>query len=185
VYYFSYGSNMSIKRLVDRVPSARKIDAGILEKHELKFHKVGKDGSAKCDACETGNPEHKVYGVAFDISEQEKRDLDRKEGLGYGYDQKDVKIILNNGDTVEAFTYYATKIDPALKPFDWYKEHVLRGARENKLPIEYIRNIEMIEHMDDSDTKRRDDELSIYRQTMGLDSARNEPQSEPFAGQAR
>jgi len=164
VHYFSYGSNMSVKRLLDRVSSAKKVDVGILEKHELKFHKISKkDGSAKCDAYETGNPEHKLYGVVFHISEQEKPELDRKEGLGYGYKQKDVKILLNDGTTIEAFTYYATNINPELKPFDWYKEHVLRGARENKLPLEYIRRIEIIEHIEDSDTKRRNDELSIYR----------------------
>jgi gamma-glutamylcyclotransferase len=163
VHYFSYGSNMSIKRLLDRVPSAKKVGVGILEMHDLKFHKISNnDGSAKCDACETGNPEHKLYGVVFDISEQEKPVLDKKEGLGYGYEQKEVRILLNNGITIDAFTYYATNINPELKPFDWYKEHVLRGARENELPIEHIRNIEIIEHVEDSDAERRNKELSIY-----------------------
>lgn len=164
MHYFSYGSNMSIRRLLERVPSAKKVDVGILEKHELKFHKVGKkDGSAKCDASKTGNPEHLLYGVVFHISAVEKHVLDKKEGLGSGYEQKDVEIILNSGSTVEAFTYYATNIDANIKPLDWYKEHVLRGARENALPIEYIRSIEIIEFDEDSDTERRDRELSIYR----------------------
>ena len=74
-----------------------------------------------------------------------------------------MKILLDNGTAIEAFIYYATNINPELKPFDWYKEHVLRGAKENGLPVEYIRSIENIEHTEDSDTKRRSDELSIYR----------------------
>ncbi|MES9953651.1 MAG: gamma-glutamylcyclotransferase family protein [Candidatus Thiodiazotropha sp. 6PLUC2] len=164
MHYFSYGSNMSIKRLLDRVPSAKKVDVGVLEKHELKFHKISKkDGSAKCDAYETGNPEHKLYGVVFHISENEKPELDKKEGLGYGYEQKYVKILLNNGATIDAFTYYATNVNAALKPLDWYKEHVLRGSMENELPIEHIRSIENIEHVEDPDTERRNRELSIYR----------------------
>jgi len=164
VHYFSYGSNMSIKRLLTRVPSAKKVDVGILEKHELKFHKISnKDGSAKCDACETGNPEHILYGVVFHISEEEKPELDKKEDLGNGYEQKDVTILLNNGATIEAFTYYATNINLELKTLDWYKEHVLRGARENELPIEYIHRIEIMEHVVDTDTVRRENELSIYR----------------------
>ena len=155
---------MSIKRLLDRVPSAKRVDVGILEKHELKFHKIStNDGSAKCDAYETGNPEHELYGVVFHISEEGKAELDKKEGLGSGYEQKDVKIQLNNGATIDAFTYYATNINSELKPLDWYKEHVLRGARENELPIECIRSIEMIEHVEDLDAERRDSELSIYR----------------------
>ncbi len=164
MHYFSYGSNMSIKRLLERVPSAKKVDVGILEKHELQFHKVSNnDGSAKCDACETGNSEHMLFGVVFHISNQEKLELDKIEGLGYGYEQKDVKILLHNGSTINAFTYYATNINPELKPLDWYKEHVIRGARENELPTEYIRRIEIIEYIEDTDAERRDNELSIYR----------------------
>jgi hypothetical protein len=155
---------MSIKRFLDRVPSAKKVETGVLEKHELKFHKVSKiDGSAKCDASETGNPEHLLYGVVFHIAEEEKPALDKKEGLGFGYEQKNVQIILRNGSTLDAFTYYATNIDPDLKPLDWYKEHVIRGARENELPSEYILTIEAIGFIEDSDAERRDEELSIYR----------------------
>ena len=164
MHYFSYGSNMSIKRLLDRVPSAEKIGVGILEKHKLIFHKVSnEDGSAKCDARETRNPVHIVYGVVYIISKHEKPDLDRIEGLGRGYEEKDVLIKLNDGSEIEAYTYYATNIDPTRKPLDWYKEHVTRGARENDLPQDYIRAIEAIEFDEDTDAERREKELSIYR----------------------
>lgn len=163
MHYFSYGSNMSIRRFLDRVPSANRVGTGILEMHVLKFHKVStKDGSAKCDASETGIPGHLVYGVVFHISEREKPDLDKEEGLGYGYGEKDVLIKLENGSSLRAFTYYATSIDPALRPLDWYREHVLRGARENALPEEYIRMIEAIEYDEDPDIERREKELFIY-----------------------
>lgn len=164
MHYFSYGSNMSIKRLLARVPSAKKIDTGILEGHKLKFHKISKkDGSAKCDVKQTGDPADYVYGVVFLISQEEKPRLDREEGLGYGYAQKDVLIKLDNGSIVKAYTYYATNIDPILKPMNWYKEHVIRGAKENELPEAYIKAIEAIESMEDTDIERRDRELSIYR----------------------
>ena len=164
LYYFSYGSNMSIRRLLARVPSATKVGTGILERHELRFHKKShKDGSAKCDACNTGNLAHYVHGVLFDISYEEKSVLDRIEGKGYGYEQKDVVIRLNSGSVIEAFTYYATHIDPALKPLDWYKAHVLTGARENALPEDYVCAIEAIDSVEDIDFERRDRELSIYR----------------------
>lgn len=136
---------------------------GILERHELKFHKASiKDGSAKCDASNTGHHEHFIYGVLFNIAEHDKPVLDRYEGLGHGYEKKDVIIKLSNGTVVEAYTYYAINIDPTLKPLDWYKEHVLRGAYENKLPEIYIRAIEEIQHYEDTDIDRRNRELSIY-----------------------
>lgn len=163
MYYFSYGSNMSIKRLLARVPSARKIGTGTLEKHELRFHKKsGKDGSAKCDAHETGDPQHRLHGVVFHISPDEKPNLDWHEGLGKGYETKQVTIVLADGSSIEAYTYYATDIDPGLKPLCWYREHVLRGARENELPAEHIRSIEIVAFDEDTDTERRERELSIY-----------------------
>lgn len=161
IHYFSYGSNMSIRRLLARVPSAIKVGTGVPGRHELKFHKIGsRDGTGKCDIMETGNAEHFVSGVLFHIEPQEKTELDRIEGLGCGLEHKTVAIRLVDGHVIEAFSYCATFIDPTLKPLDWYREHVLIGARENALPEAYVRAIEVIE---DSDSIRRDRELSVYR----------------------
>ena len=167
MHYFSYGSNMSERRLKARAPSARKIGVGALDGHQLRFHKVGRvDASAKCDARETGEPGHRVHGVVFDLPLAEKRDLDRREGVGRGYLEKLVCIRLIDGSTVEAFTYIATAIDPNLKPFDWYRMHVLIGARENRLPESYIRLIEAVEWSPDPDPARRQRELSIYDHSL-------------------
>jgi gamma-glutamylcyclotransferase len=164
MYYFSYGSNMSIRRLRLRVPSVACIGSGILKGHELRFQKVSsRDGSAKCDAVVTANPNLVVYGVVYRIDEAEKPGLDRAEGLGFGYEQKNVLIEMENGADVQAFCYFATEIDPQLKPLDWYREHVLKGARENNLPGAYIRSIEAIEAVKDDDAIRREKELSVYR----------------------
>lgn len=154
---------MSTKRLKSRTPSARKIGTGVLVRHELKFHKLSLvDGSSKCDASETGNPDHMVHGVLFDIRKDERTILDRIEGVACGYDIKDVRIKLADGKEVLAFTYYATNIDPQVKPFCWYREHVLIGARENSLPVEYIQTIAGVDFIVDPDPARREKELSIY-----------------------
>lgn len=164
MYYFAYGSNMSKRRLSTRVPSAKKVDTGKVEQHQLKFHKIGSnDGTAKCDIHATGNPGHSVHGVLFHVSAEEKPELDRIEGVGYGYEIKTVSVRLNNNSVIEAFTYYATHINENLEPLCWYKEHVLRGAQENALPKEYIHMIESIKYIEDTDLERRESELSIYR----------------------
>lgn len=153
---------MSLRRLRARMPSAKRIGTGILEEHKLVFHKSGRDESAKCDAQHTGNAEHCVIGVLYEIHPDEKPVLDKAEGLGSGYEIKSVSIRRDDGSSFEAFTYYATHIDNSLKPFDWYREHVLVGARENDLPEEYVQVIEAIEFIEDNDAERRARELSIY-----------------------
>jgi gamma-glutamylcyclotransferase len=50
MYYFAYGSNMSLSRLRERVPSAEAVGCFSLNGHDLRFHKLSKDGSGKCDA---------------------------------------------------------------------------------------------------------------------------------------
>jgi gamma-glutamylcyclotransferase len=162
--YFSYGSNMSTPRLADRVPSARSVAVALLHAHRLQFHKKGRDGSAKCDCEYTGDARDIVYGVVFRISAGEKPDLDRKEGLNKGYDETMVRVMTVDGALLEALTYQATSIDPSSKPFGWYKEHVLRGACEHRLPGGYIAAIEAVSAVPDPDPHRHERELSIYRE---------------------
>ncbi|NRB41787.1 MAG: gamma-glutamylcyclotransferase [Pseudomonadales bacterium] len=160
--YFAYGSNMSLSRLTDRVPSAERLGMFMLDKHDLRFHKTGKDGSGKCDAYQTNNSEDSVMGAVFEIKECEKTSLDRAEALGNGYDQKVVSVHNNAGDVVKAITYYATRIDPSLKPYSWYLNHVTVGARETHVPEQYLHNIQRIECIEDSDKKRDAKERAIH-----------------------
>ena len=162
-YYFSYGSNMSTPRLAHRAPSLRALTVAQLQGHRLRFHKRGKDSSGKCDAELTDDATDVVYGIVFEIAASEKLQLDEHEGLHKGYEEKRVLVYTEYGKEIEALTYYATRIDPALKPYDWYKEHVLRGAREHGLPWEYVESIAAVEAIPDPDTPRCERELAIYR----------------------
>jgi hypothetical protein len=161
--YFSYGSNMSVRRIGERLPSAKPVAVARLPRHRLVFHKVGKDGSAKCDAAETEDTAAHVIGVVFDICPSGKASLDQAEGLGRGYAEKLVSVAAEDGQILKVVTYYATHINASLKPFHWYKEHVLRGAREHRLPDHYIRTIELVEAVRDPDFLRHAQELAIYR----------------------
>jgi gamma-glutamylcyclotransferase len=161
--YFSYGSNMSSRRLLERAPSAAFLCIATLKEHRLRFHKKSKDGSGKCDAVHTADRNDCVMGVVFEMSASDKKKLDRKECLGFGYEEKTVTVMLENGERIEASTYYSVETDAALNPYNWYKEHVLRGARESNLPHDYISIIEKIKSLPDPDMDRHEQELAIYR----------------------
>ena len=161
--YFAYGSNLSVPRLRQRVPSARPLAVAVLDGHRLAFHKVGRDGSAKCDAALAPQDDATLYGVVYRIDARHKPRLDDAEGLGSGYQQKTVEVRHADGTRCSAFTYYATHIDPGLRPYPWYKEHVVRGARAQALPPAHIALIEAVETIDDPDPQRHQRELAIYR----------------------
>jgi len=155
--YFAYGSNLSVPEIRKWVPSATPYRVAKLKHHELKFHKRSKDGSAKCDAFKTGNKEDVVHGVVYEIDEKEKQDLDRKEGLGYGYNEMEVVVESDQG-TVAAFTYVADSdyIDDTLKPYSRYKRLVLEGARQHRLCESYIEeNIVQIEAIEAPEKRKR------------------------------
>jgi hypothetical protein len=59
--------------------------------------------------------------------------------------------------------YFATNIDPSRRPYTWYKNHVLMGAKEHGLPEEFISKIEAVIADDDPDLVRSERESSIYR----------------------
>lgn len=161
--YFAYGSNMAPERLKARIPSAKLLDGVYLLKgYKLKFHKIGKDGSAKCNAYYTGSDNDMVKGVVFEIDPFEVAKLDKIEGIGKGYDKKNVKISDDRGNAIEAFAYFANRIDDSLLPFTWYKVHVLSGAKRAGLSAEYISMLDKMEAQKDPDRVRERRELKIY-----------------------
>ena len=173
--YFAYGSNMSERRLRKRVPSTKVIGTGVLDNHCLTFHKGSTDESGKCtiECSESG----KVYGVLFKINKKEKKCLDDAEGkvkddCKKGYKRITVKIEIWDskcskyacGDTICAKTYQATpvSINREIKPYFWYKQHVLVGAIEQNLPPSYIHRLIQVPAKKDPCPKRVTCELTIY-----------------------
>jgi gamma-glutamylcyclotransferase len=162
VNYFAYGSNMSPRRLQARVPDARPLGVGALYGHELRFHKRGRDGSGKCDAFLVEERDASLWGVLFEIPRAGKAVLDSIEGLGAGYAEKSVCVLRQRGGRTKAVTYYATDIDVTLKPFCWYRHHVITGAREFALPTRYQDALGAVEFVIDPDRHRRASEYALY-----------------------
>jgi gamma-glutamylcyclotransferase (GGCT)/AIG2-like uncharacterized protein YtfP len=160
--YFAYGSNLSSARLRKRVSSACFIGVYKLRKYELRFHKSGKDGSAKCNAFHTGYEVNIVEGAVFELEVDEIIHLDRVEGLGVGYEKNSVEVFNINGDPLQAFTYLATDINDSLLPFSWYKNHVLVGAKSCGLSPGYIEKIMRVRDQEDRDKAREKRELAIH-----------------------
>lgn len=166
---FAYGSNMLCARLKARCPSASAVRVARLPGHALRWHKHSKDGSGKCDAVRVSGG-HAVLGVVYKINANEKRALDQAEGLGQGCDQKDAKVLLH-GDAVTVSIYVATKTDPELKPYTWYKALVVAGAQEHDLPVPYIAMLEAVEASQDPDRTRHDSNMRIVRAAGHMDGA--------------
>ncbi|OZG72250.1 hypothetical protein BTA51_16035 [Hahella sp. CCB-MM4] len=163
--YFAYGSNLYSQRLANRLTNITRIGHRLLPGFQLRFHKVGwRDQSAKCDAFRTDQESDWLHGVLYNIPDNQLSVLDHIEGLGHGYERETVQLFDHTSRQAEmAFTYIATLIDPSLKPYDWYRHHVVQGAIEAGFPEAYVQQILQIEVIEDCDLERAEREWSIHR----------------------
>ncbi|REJ81117.1 MAG: gamma-glutamylcyclotransferase [Acidobacteria bacterium] len=160
--YFAYGSNLLVARLrqADRCPSARPLTVARLDRHRLDFAKRSDvDGSSKCTVLP--DPARSVHGVLYEIAQaHERRALDAVEGVGKGYEVQEVSVSCLAGGRHTAFTYIAQPAwtDPALLPYDWYRDLVLHGALEHGLPEELVARLRRTATRTDPDRARAERE---------------------------
>lgn len=158
IKYFAYGSNMLWERLraSNRVPGAIVLATGRLQKYRLLFHKRSDDHSGKCDIVRTDSLADVVHGVVFDVPINQRKKLDRAEGVGYGYHIEIIEVQLRGGTAISASAYVAdpSHIDDALLPYDWYHRLVIAGAEQNGLPADYIAELSTVPFLEDPDPNR-------------------------------
>ena len=160
IYYnLAYGSNMSLNRLLARLPNAKRIGVATVNGFQLSFDKKGFDDSGKCNAEQTENPNDVLYGVLYQITGEEKAILDKIEGPRY--DCFAISATTECGDSYNAYCYIANTFDSQLLPYYWYLRHVLTGAEEAQLPDEYLDKIRLQPSKQDPDQLRAKREFSI------------------------
>ena len=163
---FAYGSNMNINRLTKRVPSATKVSNVFLSGYKLVCNKVSKkDRYAKANIEKSYIATKIVWGVLFEIDNNEKKLLDKAEGLGKGYNENCLTFTDENSLKHIAQVYIAdsNSINNSLVAFDWYKEFIITGAIQNQLPADYISQLQSIPFIPDSDEEQREKNYSILR----------------------
>lgn len=154
-YYFAYGSNLHPLRLIERIDSATLISGARLAGYRLTFDKQGQDGSGKCNLQQTGIRTDQVHGAIYQLKSRQKPRLDRFEGLGAGYIDREIEIT-ENGRVYQCFSYFAQSeyIMENLKPYDWYQRLVLEGAEYLQFPEAYREQIEVVSSLPDPDSER-------------------------------
>lgn len=160
--YFAYGSNLSRRRLLHRLPAARWLSTAQLPGYRLAFDKRGADGSGKCHVQRTDGATE-VCGCLYALSEIDLQRLDRLEGVGQGYERVTVQVaVAHRRQAVVSYIAQPEHIEPGLPPYDWYLRHVIIGAQENDLPDDYIAWLRSIPTRPDPDNERRRRELAIH-----------------------
>ncbi len=137
LYYFAYGSNMSVSRLQSRVTIREDLGAARLEGWQMMFNKRGRDGSGKANLI--ANPDFVSWGVLYLL---EGSELDRLDAIEKGYKRMNVRVQQRDGTMYDAVTYVSQELTDDPRPSHEYKEYVLSGAHEHHLPQDYIAYLE-------------------------------------------
>lgn len=166
-HVFSYGSNMLFQRIKERVNSVEVVKVHELKGYFLRFNKKSRDGSAKANVIQSNINGHSVIGIIQRIRMQEKPVLDRYEGLGQGYQLQNFQVEID--DQLTKIHYYQAFEENYLtqgKPYHWYLNFVVAGAKENLLPDHYINRLKQVESIEDPDMQRRQENQDILHRAF-------------------
>jgi gamma-glutamylcyclotransferase len=141
VYYFAYGSNMSLEQIKERCGNLwKKVGIGYVEGYELVFDGYSnKRGGPTANMVE--NPNERVWGVVFEFNSFDDLTncLDKYEGFPFSYTRKEFEVFLPEmGKKIKAIAYVRPEPKERGKPPRPYIETILKGAIENSLPNEWI-----------------------------------------------
>ena len=153
------------------MPSANLLGVVELDNHCLVFHKKGQDGSSKCNLVCTDGEFDRVFGAIYEMDSTHKQALDHFEGNGNGYYDTQLTVELH-GKEHSCFTYFAqpSYIENDLKPYHWYKDLVVLGARHLQFPDAYVELIEKVESVEDPNEIRRIQQQKLIEQILQYSS---------------
>jgi len=154
--YLAYGSNLHPLRLQRRLGPVECLGAVRLPGRRLCFHKLGEDGSGKCNL--VADPPTTAWGVVFRTGPGQRTLLDDFEGEGYRVETWPVML---GARRLECFTYIGETgwLDDNLQPLCWYRDLVWHGARHAGFPGSYVDAIGCCTADADHSGRRRHQEL--------------------------
>lgn len=137
VYYFAYGSNMSVDRIFERVGKVFVKGAYLIKGYTLLFNCGHPPYNLYGNMVQSSNG--KIEGVLYELSEEQIHRLDFYECYPNNYDK--IYFYDDEKDAI-IFAYVATK-DFCLRPSESgkpqldYINHLLKGAAEFSLKNTY------------------------------------------------
>jgi gamma-glutamylcyclotransferase (GGCT)/AIG2-like uncharacterized protein YtfP len=129
--YFAYGANMDPNAMRQRAPNSRVLGRARLVRHKFFIMKSG-FASVRRD------PHADVHGVLFDLALSDVPALDRFEEVGRGLYTKVVQPVLREGAAAARALVYVGASTEEGKPTSAYLDTILTGAKEGRLPENYI-----------------------------------------------
>ena len=133
--YIAYGSNLNLRQMKYRCPTAKIHGKGIVKDYRLLFKGHPNNAYLTIEA-KTGK---ELPVVVWEIQAEDELSLDRYEGYPSLYFKEDIPVQLETGKVVEAMVYIMTDVRRDLNPpSDYYLEAVKEGYESFGFDFKYL-----------------------------------------------
>ena len=123
MFYFAYGSNLSLDQMRARCPEARPV-----RRHRLTGYRLVLRGVANVEPA----PGETVEGALYEVSEQDEAKLD-------GYENFPVLYERETFETPDGPAYFYKMVEPHFKePREGYVETIEAGYQDWEIPAETL-----------------------------------------------
>lgn len=141
--YFAYGSNMDPAQMAERCPGSVALGAARLSGWRLTFTRDSPAWGGGVAHIER-DPDDDVWGVLWELSDENLAALDEYEGLRVGaYVREHVTVRFEERE-VEAEVYIAVPRG-FKRPSRKYLSALVRGAEAHGCPDDYVERLRVIE----------------------------------------
>ena len=124
--YIAYGSNLNLKQMAYRCPTATLIGTGVIENYELQFR-----GMPHCSYATIAPRIGKTVPVAlWELQPRDEKLLDRYEGYPSHYFKQDLPVKMNDGIKLTAMVYIMDLRQEFGLPSDSYYSTVAQGYKD-------------------------------------------------------
>jgi len=121
--YFAYGSNLLKSQMRERLGEVKEVQTAVLHGFKLIF-------PSTCTIVPA--PGQQTPGAIYRITAEQRRILDRREGVPTSYRQTTVKVVGADGKTYECLTYVISHRTGTTPP--GYVDRVRQGRKDWGLP---------------------------------------------------
>lgn len=131
--YIAYGSNLNIKQMANRCPTAKVVGTSMLKDWRLLFRGAHAGAVATVEPFKGGS----VPVLVWELTSADEAALDRYEGWPFLYRKETVKVKLG-GKNVKAMMYVMNEGRPLGQPSCYYYTTILEGYKDAGFDLDIL-----------------------------------------------
>lgn len=132
--YLAYGSNLNLKQMAQRCPTARVVGVSEMKDYKLLFRGAHAGAVATVEPYKGGS----VPVLVWETTPADEVSLDHYEGWPFLYRREMVRVKLN-GKPIKAFVYIMNDGRPLGMPSCYYYNTIMEGYKDAGFDLDILR----------------------------------------------